>query len=107
MKRILMGFMLATLLALTAGLASAQAATPRVDRRMARQNARIQQGVARGAITSREAARLMAGQKLVHRMDRLAKADGVVTPIERVIVLQAQNHQSREIYRLTHNPRIS
>jgi len=104
-KRILMGFMLATLLTLTAGVASAQAGTRRVDWREVRQNARIDQGVARGELTPREAARLRAGQQRVHRLERLAKRDGMVTPTERVLLLQAQNRQSRQIFRLKHNAR--
>ena len=105
MKRILMGFMLVILSGLTVGLASAQAATRRVDGREARQNARIEQGVARGQLTPREAARLQAGQRRVHRMERLAKADGVVTPVEYVLLRQAQNRQSREIFSMKHNAR--
>jgi hypothetical protein len=104
-KRILMGFMLVTLLAATAGAASAR--TPRVDRRQARQNARIEQGVASGQLTPLEAARLKAGQRRVLRMELLAKADGVVTPVEYVLLRQAQNRQSREIFGLKHNLRSS
>ena len=106
MKRILMGFMLATLLILTAGLASAQAGTRRVDRREARQNERIRQGVASGQLTPNEAARLQANQRRVRRMERLAKADGVVTQVEYVLLRQAQNRQSREIFGLKHNARM-
>lgn len=107
MKRVLMGFMLAALLVSTVGLPAAQARTRRIDRREARQNARIDQGVASGQITRAEAARLKAGQRRIHRMERLAKADGVMTYTERVLVLQAQNYQSREIFRIKHNARES
>jgi hypothetical protein len=100
-----MGFMLVTLLTLTAGIAAAGTATPRVSRREARQNARIQQGVASGQFTPREAARLYAEQRRVHRMKWLAKSDGVVTPAERFHLAHAQNHLSREIFGLKHNPR--
>ena len=103
MKRILMGLMLATLLVPTAGLASAQTATPRADRRETRQYARISQGVATGQLTPSEAARLRAGQWHVRRIELLAKADGTVTPVERYVLARAQNRQSREIFRLKHN----
>ena len=103
MKRILKGLAIASLLIMTAGLASASTATPRVDRREARQHARIQQGVRSGQLTPGEAARLRAGQHHVHVMQHRAKADGVVTPRERARLTHAQNHQSRRIYRLKHN----
>jgi hypothetical protein len=105
MKRILMGLVLATLLITTAGVASANRATPRVDRREARQHARIHQGVQSGRLTPGEAARLRNGQRHVHRMERVAKSDGVVTPGERVRIARAQSRQSRQIFRLKHNAR--
>jgi len=105
MKRILMGLVLATLLITTASVASANRATPRVDRREARQHARIHQGVQSGRLTPGEAARLRSGQMRVHRMERIAKSDGVVTRGERVRIGRAQNRQSRQIFRLKHNPR--
>jgi len=104
-KRILMGLALATLLITTGGLASANTATPRVDRREVRQHARIQQGVGSGQLTPGEAARLRMGQHHVHAMEHRAKADGVVTPRERARLTHAQNRQSRHIYRLKHNAR--
>jgi hypothetical protein len=102
-----MGFVLATLLISTAGLASAQTATPRVDRREVRQQQRIRQGVRSGQLTPHETARLERGQRHINRMERRAKANGVVTPAERRHLARAQNHQSREIYRLKHNARTS
>ena len=105
MKRLLMGLALTTLLTSAAGLASAQTATPRVDRREVRQQMRISHGVQSGQLTPRETARLERGQRHVQRMEHRAKADGVVTPAERRHLARAQNHQSREIYRLKHNAR--
>ena len=101
MKRILMGLVLAVLLTSTAGLA--WAGTPRVDRREARQSARIRQGVASGRLTPREAAHARTGQHRVHAMEWRAKSDGVVTRAERVRIARAQNRQSRHIFRLKHN----
>ncbi len=92
-----------TLAALTATMASAQTATLRIDRREARQDARIHQGVCGGELTRGEAARLRAGQRHVGRMESRAKADGVVTPRERARIGRAQNIESRRIHRLEHN----
>jgi len=104
-KRILKGLVLVALFTTTAGLASANTYTPRVDRREARQHARIHQGVESGRLTPGEAARLRAGQARVHGMEYRAKSDGVVTPGERVRITRAQNHQSRQVFRLKHNAR--
>jgi uncharacterized membrane protein YebE (DUF533 family) len=93
-------------LALAATLASANDQTPRVDRREARQHARIHQGVQDGQLTHREAVKARHGQRHVRRMERHAKADGVVTPGERAKLDRAQNHQSRKIYRMKHNDKV-
>ena len=73
----------AQLAALTAAAFStssfAQASTPRVDKREARQDARIEQGKATGALNDKEAARLEAGQARVDAKEAAAKSDGVVT----------------------------
>src|SRR5262245_31921387 len=98
--------MLATLSVVCVSLALAQPATPRVDRREARQHARIQQGVRSRELTPGEAVKLRAGQAHVRGMERRAKADGVVTPRERVRLNHAQNRQSRRIARLKHNDRV-
>jgi hypothetical protein len=103
-KRTVIAMLALVLVALSAGFASA--ATPRIDRREVRQHARIHQGVRSGELTRHEARRLRAGQRHVHRMERRAKADGVVGPRERARMTRAQNHQSRAIYRLKHNARV-
>lgn len=77
--------------------AFAQTNTPVLDQRQANQEARIQQGVASGELTSREAARLERGQQRVENMEAAAKADGVVTKRERAQLQHAQNVQSRRI----------
>jgi len=107
MKRILTIAVLAAVMASFAGIAMAATATPRIDRREARQQARIDQGVKSGALTPRETAHLEAGQAHVDRMETRAKADGHVTPAERARITRAQNHQSRAIYRKKHNLRAS
>jgi hypothetical protein len=79
------------------------AATPRVDQRQINQEQRIDQGVASGALTGREAARLDRGQERVERIEDRAKADGTVTARERVRLEAAQDQQSRKIYRQKHD----
>jgi hypothetical protein len=84
---------------------AALAGTPRIDRREALQRARIAEGRRSGELTRGERARLNAGQRRVHRMERRAGADGVVSRGERWRIERAQDRQSRAIYRLKHNAR--
>jgi uncharacterized membrane protein YebE (DUF533 family) len=108
MKRTFTIVVLAAVMASFAGAAmAAGTATPRIDRREARQQHRITQGVRSGALTPRETARLDAGQAHVERMEARAKADGRVTAGERGRITRAQNRQSRAIYRKKHNVRTS
>lgn len=107
MKTLRMLLAVAALAMFTSAIAGAHPSTPRVDRREARQHARIQQGVRNGELTPREAARLRTGQQHVQRMERRAKADGVVTMRERAHMGRAQARQSRHIARLKHNGRCN
>jgi hypothetical protein len=100
MKR---NLIIAALLAAAALPALAQTNTPVLDQRQANQEARIQQGVASGELTGREAARLERGQQRVENMEAAAKADGVVTKRERVQLQHAQNVQSRRIAAQKHD----
>ena len=88
---------------LTANVAAAQTATPRIDRREVRQDARIRQGVRSGELTRGEARHLRAGERHIDRMERHAKADGHVTMRERGRITRAQNRESRRIWRMKHN----
>lgn len=98
---------LATSLALLTVSAFAQTpdatATPAFDQRQANQERRIDQGAASGQLTQREAARLDAGQDRLQRIEDRTKADGVVTKQERARLQQAENVQSRHIYRQKHD----
>ena len=105
MKRTFVIVVLALGVASFAGIAMAGTATPRIDRREARQQARIHQGVKSGALTPRETARLEAGQAHIDHMEARAKADGHVTAGERARITRAENHESRAIYRKKHNLR--
>jgi len=95
----------AAIIAAFAGGALAQTTpqTPRVDQREAKQQQRIEQGVASGQLTGREAARLEKGQAKIEAKEAAAKADGVVTAKERAQLNKAQNKQSRKIYRQKHD----
>jgi hypothetical protein len=100
----------AALVAFIAAQAQAQTpapATPRVDVREAKQEQRIQQGVASGALNSKEAARLEAGQARVAAAEDKAKADGVVTRKERAKLAHKQNKQSKKIHRQKHDAQMA
>ena len=94
---------LAVLSLVLPAIAFAQANTPLVDQRQANQERRIDQGVASGSLTQREANRLERGQQHVDNMENRAKADGVVTRRERARLNHAQNVQSRHIYAQKHD----
>ena len=102
---------IATLVALLAlalvGIADAGTATPRIARREARQDARIDRGVRRGTLTPGEQGRLRAGQAHIDRMEARAKSDGLVTMRERRHMERALNHENRAIHRLKHNRRVA
>jgi hypothetical protein len=82
-----------------------RAGTRRIDRREALQRGRIVEGRRSGQLTRREIARLNAGQRQVHRMERRAEADGFVTRGERRRIERIQDRESRAIRRLKHNGR--
>ncbi|MFN3884323.1 MAG: hypothetical protein ACK4Q4_06140 [Rhodocyclaceae bacterium] len=98
--------LLVTLTAITAMPALAQTATPGIDQRQMKQERRIDQGIASGQLTAREAARLERGQERIDAMENRAKADGVVTARERARIQHAQNVESRHIYRQKHDRQV-
>ena len=87
------------------GTAFAQTATPRLDQREANQQQRINQGVASGQLTPREAGNLQRRENRLNANEARAKADGVVTPQERRHLQREANHNSRKIYHKKHNRR--
>lgn len=95
----------ALLLSLAVLGAQAQTNTPKVDERQANQEKRIDQGVASGELTKREARKLEREQAAVDRMENKAKADGKVTRRERAKLDAAQDATSRDIKRKKHNAR--
>jgi hypothetical protein len=77
--------------------------TPKIDQREANQAARIDQGVASGALTGKEAARLENGQARVATAEANAKVDGTVTRQERKKLRHMENKQSRHIKHQKHD----
>ncbi len=87
---------------LSAGMAYGQAETPGIDKRQANQEQRIDQGIASGQLTQREAGRLEQ-QQHIDTMENKAKSDGVVTKKERTRIHAAQDKASKKIYRQKHD----
>ncbi|MBS0660908.1 MAG: hypothetical protein JSR82_22030 [Verrucomicrobia bacterium] len=100
---------LVLLLAAVSQTASAQTATDnrnaQIDRRQARQQARIDQGVASGRLTSSEAARLQQREANLDARQARANADGKVTRREQARLNRAENRSSRAIFAKKHNRR--
>jgi len=84
-------------------LAQGTPSTPRIDKRQAAEQKRIDEGVKSGALTGKEAARLEKGQARIQRMEDKAVADGKVTPHEQRRIEHAQNQESRKIAREKHD----
>ena len=102
-------------LALTVGVAAfAQApsapvapkdplATPKIDQRQASQEKRIDQGIASGALTRKEATNLDKRENRIQADKLAAKADGKVTKAERRKIERKQSNASKAIYRQKHD----
>ena len=102
MKQLITPAVLAVLATLSLS-AMAQANTPNIDQRQINQQQRIDQGVQSGALTNREANHLEKSQERIQGMEDKAKSDGSVTAQERKRLQQAENVQSRHIYRQKHD----
>jgi hypothetical protein len=87
----------------TAPAAPTSPTMPRVDKREAKQQARIDQGVASGQLNQKEATRLENGQARVNQAEANAKADGKVTRREKKHLDHMQDKQSRKVYRQKHD----
>lgn len=96
-------------LSVVAGSAFAQTPTDnrnaQIDRRQARQQARINQGVSSGRLTANEAARLQQREARLEARQARANADGVVTRREQAGLNRAENRASRRIFAKKHNRR--
>jgi hypothetical protein len=82
----------------------AMAGTPRLDAREQNQRERIAQGVRSGELTRPETRRLVRGEVRLHRHERIARSDGVVTGAERLRLHRNANRMSQRIYVQKHDP---
>ncbi|MDH3286215.1 MAG: hypothetical protein OEP48_00600 [Betaproteobacteria bacterium] len=73
--------------------------TPRIEHRQEWQQQRISHGVASGALTRREAARLQQKQARIERAEHRALGDGKLTRKERARIEHRQDQASKHIYR--------
>lgn len=110
MKRLIIASLLTLITAgtTTLGFASnADAGTnsPRIDRREANQQRRINQGVRSGSLSPRETYRLQRQQANLNAQESRFKSDGRFTRRERSIVRHRLDRSSRAIYRAKHNGR--
>lgn len=77
--------------------------TPRIDKRQASQEKRIEKGAQSGQLNQKEAARLEKGQERVQKAENKAMADGKMTKKERAHIENMQDHQSKKIYHEKHD----
>ena len=78
-------------------------ATPKIDQRQVEQQKRIDQGVASGALTSKEATGLQKRETKIQADKVAIKADGKVTKAERRKLNREQNRASAAIKRQKSN----
>lgn len=78
--------------------------TPNLNKREFNQRQRIEQGARSGELTRPETRRLVRGEVRLHRNERIAKSDGVVTAGERTRLQSEANRMSDRIYRQKHDP---
>ena len=83
--------------------ASSFAGTPLINARQNAQQHRIFKGVQQGDLNFTETQKLLKGQARVQNLENKAKANGVVTPLERARIHAAQNIQSSRIFLKKHN----
>lgn len=79
------------------------AATPRIDKRAANQQKRIDQGVASGQLNAKETNRLDKREAKLASNTAAAKADGTVTAAERRKLKRQENRNSAAIYKQKHD----
>lgn len=89
--------------ALFAIVATGSAWAGRIEARQARQMQRINWGVSSGQLIKFETRELLREQRAITRRIRMARADGILTPIERRRLNWLQDRAGRNIRRLMHN----
>ncbi len=83
----------------------AQTKTPEITQRQIRQQKRIGLGIESSELTYRETKNLQQQQKRINQGKKNAKADGVVTPQERVVIHTRQHAANKNIRRKKNNKR--
>lgn len=92
-------------LAQTAPAPAGGASTPGIDKRVANQQKRIDQGVASGQLTAKETNTLDKKEAKLAADTQAAKADGKVTKAERRKLKREANQDSKAIHQKKHNKR--
>jgi hypothetical protein len=109
MKKLLTSALVTILSASTVlGLASNASAgtySPRIDRREANQQRRINQGIRSGALTPRETYHLQKREASINAQEARFKADGNLSRRERRVLNNRLDRTSKAIYRAKHNGR--
>jgi len=100
---IITAFLAGVCLDVSAQEAYATNTTRAASARQVNQQARITHGVANGELTRPERKALKAEQRHIRRVKRRAKADGVVTPHEKVRINRKQRRADRHIRRQKHD----
>mgnify|MGYP000855960528 CR=1 FL=1 len=90
-------------LSLALVVTSLQAEAGREQRRNRNQQHRIREGVASGELTNKEARKLERGERRIHKAERRARQDGVVTAGERAKIEHMQDNESKKIYQEKHD----
>jgi hypothetical protein len=88
--------------ALVAVPALAQTTSSEVQRDVNQQQ-RIENGLQSGQLSTKEAAKLEKGEANIEKMESKAEANGNLSNAEKQRIQRAQNKESQEIYRDTHN----
>ena len=102
-KKLIAAVVTGLALTVVTGTAMAGTASPWVNQRERNQAHRIYNGVVSGHLTYHEAGELIRGQAHVRRLEHIYKADGVLTPYERLRLQNALDRQSDRIYWHKHN----
>ena len=90
---------------LVTGVAFAENETLGIDQRQTNQEQRVDQGIASGHLSEREADRLNTQQGHINKMEDKAKSDGIMTKKERARIVAAQDRAARHLAREKHDRR--
>lgn len=71
------------------------------------QEQRIQQGLANGSLTRPEASRLYAEQAQIDELERVFRADGRLSPVERQYLVRLQQRAGQQIFAERHDGQVA